>query len=67
MQQRHLKIIIITLIISILFMILTFIGAGYVLINHSQVNAGYAVIPMCFCLAFASTSTALKKRKSNKF
>ena len=27
------------------FLILTFIGDGYVLINHGQVNAGYAVVP----------------------
>ena len=54
---------VVTLIISILFMILTFVGAGYVLINHGQVNAGYAVIPMCLCLAFLGVSTALKKNK----
>ena len=26
------------------FLILTFMGGGYVLINHGQVNAGYAVV-----------------------
>ena len=36
---------------SILFMILTFCGAGYVLYHHGEVNAGYAVIPMLFALA----------------
>ena len=36
---------IIALILGIIFMILTFIGGGYVMINHGQVNAGYAVIP----------------------
>ena len=35
----------IALILGIVFMILTFIGGGYVIINHGQVNAGYAVIP----------------------
>lgn len=35
----------ITLIVGIIFLILTFIGSGYVLINHGQVNAGYAVVP----------------------
>lgn len=35
----------IALILGIVFLILTFIGGGYVLINHGQVSAGYAVIP----------------------
>ena len=33
------------LILGIIFLILTFVGSGYVLINHGQVNAGYAVVP----------------------
>ncbi len=41
----------IALTASILFIILTFIGAGYVLYNKGQVNAGYAVIPSVFALA----------------
>lgn len=32
-------------ILGIIFLILTFAGGGYVLINHGQVNAGYAAIP----------------------
>ena len=35
-------------ILGIIFLILTFIGGGYVLINHGQMNAGYAVIPSLF-------------------
>ena len=35
----------IALILGIIFLILTFIGGGYVFINHGQVNAGYAVVP----------------------
>lgn len=35
----------IALILGIIFLILTFIGGGYVLMNHGQVNAGYAVVP----------------------
>jgi len=27
------------------FLVLTFVGGGYVLINHGQVNAGYAAVP----------------------
>ncbi len=33
------------LIAGIIFLVLTFIGGVYVLINHGQVNAGYAVVP----------------------
>lgn len=39
-----------TLILSILFIILTFAGAGYVLANHGQVSAGFACVPMVFAL-----------------
>ena len=38
------------LILSIIFIILTFIGAGYVLFNDGKVNAGYACVPMIFAL-----------------
>lgn len=39
-----------TLTLSIAFIILTFIGAGYVLLNDGKVNAGYACVPMVFAL-----------------
>ena len=35
----------IALILGIVFLILTFTGGCYVLANHGQVNAGYAVVP----------------------
>ena len=35
----------IALIFGNIFLVLTFIGGGYVLINHGRVSAGYAVIP----------------------
>ena len=35
----------IALILGIVFLTLTFIGVFYVLANHGQVNAGYAVVP----------------------
>ena len=38
------------LALSIIFIILTFVGAGYVLYNRGRVNAGYAVIPFIFAL-----------------
>ncbi len=43
------------LVFSILFALLTFEGAGYVLYHGGAVNAGYAVVPMVLaldCLAF---------------
>lgn len=43
-----------TLALSIIFIILTFLGAGYVLVNHGEVNAGYACVPMVLALAFIS-------------
>ena len=41
----------IALVLSIIFIILTFIGAGYVLYHGGRVNAGYAVVPMIFSIA----------------
>lgn len=40
------------LILQIVFIVLTFIGAGYVLLNHGEPNAGYAVVPMLFAMIF---------------
>lgn len=62
-MKKKISLRVITFIISILFMLLTFMGAGYVLINHGHVNAGYAVIPMLFCLAFSNITNVLKKKE----
>lgn len=46
------------LILGIIFLSFTFTGGGYVLINHGQVNAGYAVVPGIFsiiCFAYYRT------------
>lgn len=51
------------LILSLFFMVLTFVGAAYVLISEGTVNAGYAVIPMVFALA---SFTGYKKFKSKE-
>ena len=40
-----------TLVLSIIFTVLTFAGAGYVLYNRGRENAGYAVVPMVLALA----------------
>lgn len=39
------------LMFSIMFIVFTFVGAGYVLYHGGGVNAGYAAIPMIFSLA----------------
>ena len=38
------------MILGIIFLILTFVGGGYVFIHHGQVNAGYAVIPSIWAM-----------------
>ena len=50
-------------ILTFIFMILTFIGAGYVLFNKGQVNAGYAVIPSLFCAIFSQLAVYEKFKK----
>ena len=51
----------IALIFGIIFWILTFAGGGYVIINHGQVNAGYAVIPALWTMV----CFGVYRRKSN--
>ena len=53
------------LILYIIFLILTFIGAGYNILNKGQANAGYAIIPMLFGLVFAGLYRDCKKRIDN--
>ena len=54
-------------ILTFIFMTITFIGAGYVLSNKGQVNAGYAVIPSLFCAIFSqlAVNEKFKKEKMN--
>ncbi len=49
--------------LSFLFMILTFIGAGYVLLNKGQVSAGFAVIPSLLCAMFSQLAVYEKFKK----
>ena len=49
------------LIFGIIFLILTFIGGGYVIINNGQANAGYAVIPGLW----AAVCFGIYRRKSS--
>lgn len=47
--------------LTLAFVILTFIGAGYVLYNKGQVNAGFAVVPSVFCAVFSQLSIGNRK------
>ena len=53
-------------ILTLIFIVLTFMGAGYVLINKGQVNAGYAVIPGLFGITFAQLSITEKNKNKDK-
>ena len=52
--------------LTFIFMIITFIGAGCVLINKGQINAGYAVIPSLFCAIFSQLAVYEKFKKEKK-
>ena len=54
------------IILSFVFMLLTFIGAGYVLINKGEPNAGFAVVPCLFCIIFSQLSINERKKKQKK-
>lgn len=49
------------LVLSIFFIILTFAGAAYVLLNKGQVSAGYSVVPMLWAVLFTTTYNKVKK------
>lgn len=53
----------ISLILGIFFLILTFVGGAYVLINKGQVNAGYAVIPGLWCVIFFGIFRSKKNKE----
>ncbi len=48
---------------TFIFMILTFIGAGYVLLNKGKVSAGYAIVPSLFCAIFSQLAVYEKFKK----
>ncbi|MBR2320734.1 MAG: hypothetical protein IKA57_01200 [Clostridia bacterium] len=50
------------LILSLLFAILTFAGAIYVLTSKGEANAGFAVIPMTLSLGSFSLYKAFKRK-----
>ncbi len=59
----------VTFLLSIVGIILTFVGAGYVIYNHGSVNAGCACIPMLFtlvCIAFHRQQSEKEKKSTTK-
>ncbi len=52
------------LVLSIIFIILTFVGAIYVLTSNGTENAGYAVIPMVIALACLAGHRTFKNKEN---
>ena len=52
----------ILLVLTIIFTVLTFAGAIYVISSKGEMNAGYAVIPMVFTLVFLTGYRNSKKK-----
>ena len=55
----------ILLIISLIFAVLTFVGA-YMVLTHKVDNAGYSVVPMLFTLIFSLFYRNSKQDEKNK-
>lgn len=53
-------------ILSIIFIVLTFIGAGYVIINKGEVNAGYAIVPSLLSICFSQLNIIEKNKNKIK-
>ena len=51
------------LVLSIVFIVLTFVGAIYILTSNGTSNAGYAVIPMVIALACLAGYRAYKNKE----
>ena len=49
-------------VLSMVFIVLTFAGAIYVISSKGEVNAGYAAIPMVFALASLAGYRGCKKK-----
>lgn len=51
------------LILSIIFAVLTVVGAIYVITSDGTANAGFAVVPMVFCLTCSGGYRGYKEKK----
>ena len=52
-------------VMMIIFGMLTFAGAGYVLYTGGEASPGFGVIPMLFSLICSSGLREIKKKESN--
>lgn len=52
-------------ILSTIFAILTFVGAGFVLASKGNLNAGYAVIPCVWTLVCSNGLIIRKNKEKN--
>ena len=53
-------------ILLVIFTVLTFAGAIYVISNGGEPNAGYACVPMVFALTFSGLFHSTRKEINNK-
>ena len=51
------------LVLSVVFIVLTFVGAILVLTSNGTVNAGNAVVPMVFALVCSAGYRVLKNKE----
>lgn len=51
-------------ILIVIFGVLTICGAIYVFYTGGKANAGYAIIPMIFCLFFSQWSRSITKQQN---
>lgn len=56
----------VSFIITLIFIVLSFAGAGYVLYTDGQANAGYGVIPLLLALVCAGGYLSLKNKGGTK-
>ena len=54
---------ILLMILTTVFAVLCFVGAGYVHATDGAVNAGYAVVPMCLCLCCSVLLQSICRKK----
>ena len=52
------------LVLSIVFIVLTFVGAIFVLTSNRTANAGYAVVPMVITLACLAGYRVYKNKEN---
>lgn len=53
-------------ILMILFGIIGFIGAGYVIYTGGEASPGLGLIPMLFCICCSQGYTTLKKKEQDE-